>query len=74
MTSREKLAEAVLAVAALSDKAQEVIADEMLIRASDFSVSQLSAEQRTEVKRRLAQPRTYVPDSKVRALFRRYRA
>lgn len=72
MTSREKLAEAVLAVASLSDKAQEVIADEMLMRASDFSTSQLSAEQKREVKRRLAQPRSFVSDSKVRALFRRY--
>ena len=72
MTTREKLAEAVLAAAGLSEEAQELIAEEVLARVSDLSRSQLSPEQQREIKRRLALPRSYVPDVDVRALFRRY--
>ena len=72
MTTREKLAEAVLAVAGLPKEAQELIAEELLARVSDLSQSQLTAAQQGEIKRRLAQPRTHVPDSEVRALFQRY--
>jgi len=72
MTTREKLAEAVLAAAGLPEDAQELIAEEMLARVSDLSQSQLSAAQRREIKRRLALPRVHVPDDDVRALFRRY--
>lgn len=72
MTTREKLAEAVLAVAGLSKEAQELIAEELLVRVSDFSESQLSAAQRREIKRRLGQPRVHVSDAEVRALFQRY--
>ena len=72
MTTREKLAEAVLAAAGLPKEAQELIAEEVLARVSDLSQSQLSAPQRREIKRRLALPRVYAPDADVRALFRRY--
>ena len=72
MTTREKLAEAVLAAAGLPEEAQELIAEEVLARVSDLSQSQLSPAQRREIKRRLALPRVHVPDADVRALFRRY--
>ena len=72
MTTREKLAEAVLAAAGLPEDAQELIAEEMLARVSDLSRSQLSPAQRGEIKRRLVLPRVHVPDADVRALFRRY--
>jgi hypothetical protein len=72
MTTREKLAEAVLAAAGLPEEAQELIAEEVLARVSDLSQSQMSAAQRRELKRRLAQPRIHVPDADVRALFQNY--
>jgi hypothetical protein len=72
MTTREKLAEAVLAAAGLPEDAQDLIAEEVLARVSDLSQSQLTAAQRLEVKRRLALPRTHASDAEVRALFQRY--
>jgi ABC-type nitrate/sulfonate/bicarbonate transport system substrate-binding protein len=72
MTTREKLAEAVLAAAGLPEEAQELIAEEVLARVSDLSQSQLTMVQRREIKRRLAQPRVHVPDQEVRALFQHY--
>ncbi|OGG53754.1 hypothetical protein A2851_02620 [Candidatus Kaiserbacteria bacterium RIFCSPHIGHO2_01_FULL_53_29] len=72
MTTRERLAEAVLAVTGLPKEAQEVIAQELLVRVSDLSQSQLNTVQRREIKRRLAKPRVHAPEAKVRALFRSY--
>ena len=72
MTTREKLAEAVLAAAGLPEEAQELIAEEVLARVADLSRSQLSGAQRREIKRRLAKARVHVPEAEVRALFRRY--
>jgi hypothetical protein len=72
MTTREKLAEAVLAAAGLPEEAQELIAEEVFARVSDLSQSQLTVAQRGEIKRRLAQPRVHVPDAEVRALFQHY--
>ena len=72
MTTREKLAEAVLAAAGLSEEAQELIAEEVLSRVSDLSQTQMNASQRRELKGRLARPRVHVPDAEVRALFRNY--
>lgn len=53
-------------------EAQEMIAEEVVVRVSDFSQSKLSAAQRREIKRRLAQPRVHAPDAEVRVLFQRY--
>jgi hypothetical protein len=72
MTTREKLAEAVLAAAGLPEAAQDLIAEEVLARVSDLSQSQLTAAQRLEIKRRLASPRAHASDAEVRALFQRY--
>ena len=72
MTTREKLAEAVLAAAGLPEEAQELIAEEVLARVSDLSESQLNDDQLREIKRRLAQPRVHVADAEVRALFQKY--
>ena len=72
MTTRERLAEAVLAAAGLPAEAQEVIAKEVLARVSDLSHSHMTPAQRREVRRRLAKPRKYASDATVRALFRKY--
>ena len=68
----EKLGRAVEAVRELPGEAQEAIADELEKLVADFSHGHMSEAQRAEVKRRLASPRRYVPDAKVRALLRRY--
>ncbi len=72
MTAQGKLAEAVLAAAGLPEEAQDLIAEEVLARVSDLSQSQLSPEQRSEIKHRLRGPRVHASDAEVRTLFRHY--
>ena len=71
-TLADKLSDLVKAVRALPDEMQEALVDEFSDRLSDFTDSELSAAQRAELGRRLANPRYADPD-KVRELFVRYR-
>ena len=71
-TVAEKLSEVIAAVRALPEDSQETIVSELAERVSDFSQPGMSDAQRAEVKRRLAMPRQYAPDSRIRAILRRY--
>lgn len=70
-TIADKLTDLVKAVKELPDETQEALVEEFSERLSDFTESNLSAEQRAEVERRLANPR-YADPATVRALFARY--
>jgi hypothetical protein len=70
-TVADKLSELVEAVRALPDETQQALVQEFADRLSDFTDSSLSQDQRTEIDRRLANPRYADPD-KVRDFFARH--
>lgn len=68
----DKLARVIAAVQALPEDSQEAIVSELAALVSDFSEPQVTAAQRTEVKRRLALPRRHVPEARIREILRTY--
>jgi hypothetical protein len=58
----EKLSDLVRAIRELPDDTQEALVDEFVDRLTDFTNTALSDEQRTEIGRRLANPRYADPD------------
>jgi hypothetical protein len=70
-TVAEKLSDLVNAVKELPDQAQEALVDEFAERLTDFTNASLSEEQRSEIDRRLANPR-YADSEKVRDFFGRF--
>lgn len=67
----EKLSDLVRAIRELPDDTQEALVDEFVDRLTDFTNTALSDEQRTEIGRRLANPRYADPD-KLRDFFARF--
>jgi hypothetical protein len=67
----EKLSDLVRAIRELPDDTQEALVDEFVDRLTDFTNTALSNEQRTEIGRRLANPRYADPD-KLRDFFARF--
>lgn len=67
-----KLARLVEAVRTLPTDSQSTIVRELVERVAELSASQMSDEQRAEVKRRKSSPHRVVPDARVRAILRRY--
>lgn len=68
-TIAEKLSDLVKAIKELPDETQEALVDEFAHRLFDVTHSTLSAEQRAEIDRRLANPRYADPD-RVREFFK----
>jgi hypothetical protein len=67
----EKLSDLVRAIRELPDDTQEALVDEFVDPLTDFTNTALSDEQRTEIGRRLANPRYADPD-KLRDFFARF--
>lgn len=70
-TVAEKLSDIVRAVGELPGETQEALVEEFAERISDFTDSTLSEEARTEIDRRLANPR-YADADDVRKFFARF--
>lgn len=68
----DKLSDVLKSAEMLPEDTQAVLAEELKVRIAEFADSQMSDEQRAEVKRRLALPRNHVDESYVRAILKRY--
>ncbi len=65
----EKLIKVAKAIEALPEETQKALVAEFEERVVDFSVPRMSSAQRAEVKRRLALPRRYVSDARIRSIL-----
>ncbi len=68
----EKLTKVAKAIETLPEETQKALIAEFEERVVDFSTPHMSRAQRAEVQRRLALPRRYVSDARIRSILAKH--